>query len=292
MNQYNYHFGLVGFPLGHSLSPALHRAAFSGLGLTGEYSLFPIPVTTDSPFKLAEVLNQIRSGVLSGVNITIPYKQTVIPLLDDLTSVALATGAVNTIFMKDNHLHGENTDVTGFGLDLLDCGLDYLSNPDFALVLGAGGAARAVAYTLAAAKWKVTIAARRPDQAERLSQDIRRHLNANAPTPILLSEAGLKGCIDKSTLIVNTTPLGMAPNINSSPWPKDLQFPSQGFIYDLVYNPSETYLLHQAHAAGLATRNGLGMLVRQAAASFERWTGMVPPLAEMRKSVENFNLCL
>jgi shikimate dehydrogenase len=288
MHQDSYHFGLVGFPLGHSLSPRLHQAALRELGLIGDYSLFSIPPGTESLVKLAEVLFQIRAGVLSGVNITIPYKETVIPFLDGLTPVALDTGAVNTVFKQGDHLVGDNTDVTGFGLDLLDCGLDYLSNPGWALVLGAGGAARAVVYTLAMAGWKVTIAARRPDQAETLSRDIQRHLHTDAPSPVMLSGTALKGCADEFALIANTTPLGMAPNANTSPWPQDIKFPTHGFIYDLVYNPPETVFLHQAYTAGLATRNGLGMLVRQAAASFERWTGMVSPFGAMWNTVDEF----
>ena len=293
MDPNRFHFGLVGFPLSHSLSPKLHQAALRELGLLGDYTLFPIAPGPEIQIKLSKVLDQIRAGILSGVNITIPYKQTVIPLLDQLTPVARATGAVNTIFKQDdpqgvagaNRLVGDNTDVTGFGCDLLDGGLDYRTNPGLALVLGGGGAARAVVYVLAMAGWKVTIAARRLDQAGSISQDIRPYLSCDALSPVLLSGPALRRCVDGFTLIVNTTPLGMTPNIGTSPWSDDLKFPSHGLVYDLVYNPPETVFLHQAHMAGLTTRNGLGMLVRQAAASFERWTGRVPPYDAMWKAV-------
>jgi shikimate dehydrogenase len=145
-----------------------------------------------------------------------------------------------------------------------------------------------VVYTLATAGWKIIIAARRLEQAETLSRDIQRHLNTDAPSPVILSGTTLKGCTDEFALIVNTTPLGMAPNANTSPWPQDIKFPPHGFTYDLVYNPPETVFLNQAHMAGLATRNGLGMLVRQAAASFERWTRKVPPFAAMWNAVDEF----
>ena len=156
------------------------------------------------------------------------------------------------------------------------------------LILGAGGASRAVVYFLALAGWKVTIAARRLEQVEALIRDIRPYLTNGRLSPVLLSGLALSGTLDEFTLIVNTTPVGMTPNIDASPWPIDLKYPPQGLVYDLVYNPPETVFLQQARKAGLATRNGLGMLVRQASASFERWTGRVAPCEAMWKAVDEF----
>jgi shikimate dehydrogenase len=283
-----FHFGLVGFPLGHSLSPRLHQAAFKELGLLGDYALFPIPFDSKQKVRFDEVIARLRNGELTGINITIPYKQTIISLIDELTQVAQATGAVNTVFLQDDHLLGDNTDVAGFSLDLLDYGLDYMANPGNALVLGAGGAARAVIYALVNAGWKITISTRRFSQAEMLSRDIQNHLRTFTLLPIIQSRTGLDWLTDDYDLIVNTTPLGMAPNSNTSPWPQDVKFPSRGLVYDLVYNPQETVFLHQARLAGLATRNGLGMLARQAATAFERWTGVVAPFEAMWNALADF----
>jgi len=290
MDQKKYQFGLVGFPLGHSLSPRLHKAALEELGLCGDYNLFPIPDSSGKLVKLNEVLNQIRSKTLNGINVTIPYKEIVFSLVDTLTPVALATGAVNTVYLHDDQLAGDNTDVAGFSLDLLDFGVDYQNRPDKALVLGAGGAARAVVYVLAKANWNITIAARRLTQAEMLSRDTQVQLHTITPSPIILSKTALEELTDEFALIVNTTPVGMAPNSDNSPWPRNQHFPSSGLVYDLVYNPRETSFLQQARLSGLATRNGLGMLVRQAAAAFERWTGRVAPFEAMWKTVDDFRI--
>jgi shikimate dehydrogenase len=288
MNQVNYHFGLVGFPLGHSLSPRLHQAALNSLGLSGDYALFPIPNTGNQIPKINEILTRVRKGILNGLNFTIPYKQAVVPLMDGLTPAALAVSAVNTVFIEGDRLVGDNTDIAGFGLDLLANGLDYQAKPGNVLVLGAGGAARAVVYALASSGWNVFVAARHLPQAERLSLDIQLHLQNSAIRPLILSANEIDHYLGDLNLIVNATPLGMSPDINGSPWPVGLRLPSQGLVYDLVYNPHETTFLRQARLAGLSTCNGLGMLARQAAAAFERWTGFAPPVDAMWNVLDDF----
>lgn len=261
--------GLIGYPLGHSLSPRIHKAALNVCGLPGNYSLFPIE--PDDPNGLKEVLDRVRKGEIAGLNITIPHKQNVIPYIDELTPTAQAIGAVNTIYLRDNKLIGENTDAPGFLTDLNK----FLTTEtrthgeNSALVLGAGGSARAVAYALVTDGWQVTLAARRLEQAERL---------AALFDGVNIQELNLR-TFQRSNLqlIVNTTPVGMTPYIDRSPWPENIAFPARAAIYDLVYNPRQTKLVRDACTQGLPATTGLGMLVEQAALSFEIWTGCQPP---------------
>ncbi|HEX2991318.1 MAG TPA: shikimate dehydrogenase [Anaerolineales bacterium] len=261
--------GLIGYPLGHSLSPRIHKAALNVCGLPGNYSLFPIE--PDDPNGLKEVLDRVRKGEIAGLNITIPHKQNVIPYIDELTPTAQAIGAVNTIYLRDNKLIGENTDAPGFLTDLNK----FLTTEtrthgeNSALVLGAGGSARAVAYALVTDGWQVTLAARRLEQAERL---------AALFDGVNIQELNLR-TFQRSNiqLIVNTTPVGMTPDIDHSPWPENIAFPARAAIYDLVYNPRQTKLVRDACTQGLPATTGLGMLVEQAALSFEIWTGCQPP---------------
>ncbi len=274
-----YRLGLIGYPLGHSLSPRLHAAALEALHLEGEYNLYPLPPTQAGMDAMRSLFDRMRLGELHGLNATIPHKKTVIPWLDELTPAARAIGAVNTIWMQAGKLTGDNTDCPGFLADLARqfelAGLTArlgLSGRT-ALILGAGGSARAVAYGLLKGGWKVRIAARRPEQAQEIAQTF-------APLPVeylggLGSLASLS--LDNVHLIVNTTPLGMQPQVEQSPWPDHTSFPGDAFVYDLVYNPPETSLLRSARLAGLPAANGLGMLVSQAVLSFRSWTGLEPP---------------
>ena len=167
----SFHLGLIGYPLEHSLSPKLHIAALKACGLQGDYSLFPIH--PDDKQGLKDILNRVRAGEMQGLNVTIPHKQNVISLLDELTDTSISIGAVNTIYMRDNKLTGHNTDAQGFLTDLkrflttvTQRHRDLLNKN--VLVLGAGGSAHAVVYTLLNGGWNVTIAARRIEQAEQL----------------------------------------------------------------------------------------------------------------------------
>ena len=272
------HLGLIGYPLRHSLSPEIHIAALKACGLEGDYSLFP--VSPDDKQGLKSLLNRVRTGEITGLNVTIPHKQNVIPLLDKLTPTAQAIGAVNTIYLRDDRLIGDNTDALGFSADLKKfLTTETQRHGDInALVLGAGGSARAVVYALVNSGWNVTIAARRIEQAQELAASF-----TNYELQITNYESFIH---HPSTfnLIVNTTPLGMAPNADQSPWPENLPFPNAS-VYDLVYNPRETKLVKDARAQGLSATTGLGMLIEQAALAFELWTGQCPPREIMRASV-------
>ena len=269
--------GLIGYPLGHSLSPEIHKAALKGCSLQGDYSLFPI--TPDGFEELKALLARVRNGEIIGLNVTIPHKQNVIPLLDKLTPTAQTIGAVNTIFMQNGLLTGDNTDIPGFLADLeriIGIQKSKIENRKSALVLGAGGSARAVVYALVGDGWYVTVAARRSEQAQELAN--RYSVRVTNYELLYLPE---------TTLIVNTTPVGMSPNVDVSPWPADLAYPPSAAVYDLVYNPRDTKLVKDAHAAGLLATTGLGMLIEQAALSFEIWTGCNVPREPLFAAVED-----
>jgi shikimate dehydrogenase len=280
-----YHLGLTGFPLGHSLSPKLHAAALQSAGIKGEYRLYP--VSPDDPNGLPELINRLRAGKLQGLNVTIPYKQAVIPLVDELTPSALAIGAVNTLFLKDGKLIGHNTDAPGFLVDLERVMID-LSIVKKALVMGAGGAARAIVHALLTTGWDVRLAVRREDvgQAGALMEAFRQPAGSRSLGSVLLEVGEMRLLLGEMQLIVNATPIGMFPETENSPWPAGLSYPEGATVYDLVYNPRQTLLVRFARAAGLRAVNGSGMLVEQAALSFCYWTGQEADRKAMFEALE------
>jgi shikimate dehydrogenase len=277
----HFHLGLLGYPLGHSLSPKIHTAALRACGLEGDYSLFP--VYPNDVQGLIDLLARVRSGEIQGLNVTIPHKQTVMQFLDELTPTAASIGAVNTIYFRENKLIGDNTDAPGFLKDLtrfLGNHPSKIVNRKSVIVLGSGGSARAVVYILLNDGWNVTIAARRIEQAVDLVSSF-----ANFQVDIAGIDLSNRD-LSNSALIVNTTPVGMAPNVDQSPWPEYLPFPLQAAIYDLVYNPRQTKLVRDACAQGQPATIGLGMLIEQAALSFEIWTGYQPPRDAMLAALD------
>ncbi len=287
--------GLIGFPLEHSVSPYLHKANLNVLGLRGNYVLYEVPPMPDGKERIVKLLKRLRKKELTGLNVTIPHKKTVIPFLDNLTSSARDIGAVNTIYLNDGRLFGDNTDAPGFSSDLENVmkanGYQWIhdssNNEHHALVIGAGGSACAVVYTLVRSGWRVTIAARRLKQAQEIAY---RHSCGDSNTlisAITLNKSQINSLELQISLIVNTTPIGMWPNIDDSPWPENLNLPNNAIVYDLIYNPSETKLVKEARAAGLIAMSGLGMLIEQAALAFERWTGIPANRDAMRNAVIN-----
>ncbi|KPK05809.1 MAG: hypothetical protein AMS20_05730 [Gemmatimonas sp. SG8_28] len=268
--------GLIGHPVAQSLSPAIHRAALAACGVEGDYTLFR--VAPNEQAVLHELCDRMRAGDILGLNVTIPHKRTIVALLDALTPTATAVGAVNTIFREGGNLVGDNTDVEGFRFALerfLHAHGRQAAASGAALVLGAGGAARAAVYALVTSGWEVTVVARRVAQARQLGRDLAErdvHGVDFADLRNAVSER-LAGC----ALIVNATPVGAPPGADESPWPADLPFPQHAALYDVVYAPSVTRLVRDARAAGLPAVTGLGMLIEQALLSFERWTGYTPP---------------
>jgi shikimate dehydrogenase len=251
----------------------MQTAALQALGLAGwDYTALAVP-----PDGLAEAVARLRADDCAGANVTVPHKQAVVGLLDGVTPVAAAIGAVNTIVKQDGRLLGHNTDAAGLLADLYAQDVHVSKRP--VLILGAGGSARAAAAALAGVGAYLRVIARRRRQVEAL-----RPL---APLEAFeWTELGWLRASDGAALIVNTTPLGMTPDIEASPWQPVVPFPPDAFVYDLVYNPPETLLVRQARAAGLRAATGLGMLVEQGALALELWTGMTAPRRTMRAAAE------
>jgi shikimate dehydrogenase len=209
----------------------------------------------------------------------VPHKEAVIPYLDGLTPTAEAIGAVNTLVKHDGRLLGHNTDAAGLLADLYAHHV-HISNR-LVLILGAGGAARAAVAACAGVGAEIRLIARRRERAESLILQSASQARVYDWTPLDFIRAS-----DDCALIINTTPLGMTPNVSASPWLADTPFPPAAFVYDLVYNPAETLLVRQARAAGLRAATGLGMLIEQGALGFELWTGKTAPRAVMRQAAE------
>jgi shikimate dehydrogenase len=208
----------------------------------------------------------------------VPHKQAIMPLLDGITPVARAIGAVNTVVKQpDGALLGHNTDAAGFLADLYALDVHIAGRP--VLVLGAGGSARAVVAACAGVGARIRLVARRREQAEAL-----REL---APLAIFdWNTLDFLQASDNAALIVNCTPIGMSPNTSASPWLAGTPFPHGAFVYDLIYNPAETQLTRDARTEGLRAATGLGMLVEQGALGFELWTGQTPQRVTMRRAAE------
>lgn len=266
--------GVIGYPLEHSLSPVFQQAAFDHLGLAVRYEAWPTP-----PEGLAERVADLRRPDRLGANVTIPHKEAVVPLLDEVDDLAQRAGAVNTIVNREGRLHGHNTDVEGFLRALReDGGLDPAGVR--AVIAGAGGAARAVAVALIdAGARSVVIINRTFPRASRLVEELRPlagETEVHALPDSYVSWAGaLMGC----GLLINCTPVGMpgTPEEGESPVPADL-IPSAALVFDLTYGPRQTRLLAVARRRGARTLDGLPMLIYQGAASFRMWTGREAPI--------------
>jgi shikimate dehydrogenase len=261
--------GVLGYPVRHSLSPAMHNAAFHALGLNWVYLAFEV-----APDRLAQAIAGMRGLGIRGLNLTIPHKEAVVPLLDGLTDAAQHIGAVNTLFWEGERLIGDNTDAAGFLRALYEVGVPPLGQT--VLVLGAGGAARAVVYALRTQGCAVWIANRSRERAEALAAAFGCagivSLERDALTQVAAHVDG----------VVNCTSLGMEPHTDMTPPLPVEALPADAWVCDLVYRPLQTRLLQAAAARGLTTIDGLGMLVHQGALAFERWTGSPAPVNVMR----------
>lgn len=270
--------GLIGEPVAHSRSPALHNAAFAHLGLRARYELWPTPA-----HDLAARVESLRAEHILGANVTLPHKVAVLDLLDRVDPEAAVIGAVNTIIRAaDGSLAGANTDAPAF-LAALREEASYDPAGQAAVILGASGAARAAAVALVGAGVaRLFVVNRTLAKAEDLLGDV---LAAAAGDPLLYAlasgDAELPDALAGASLVVNATSLGW--HGDETPLPAEL-IPRDALIYDMVYRP--TRLLHDAAARGARTLDGSGMLVRQAALAFQRWTGLPAPLGVMRAAME------
>lgn len=253
----------------------MHNAAFKNLGLDGFYEARDI-----SPESLAQAVKDLRRETVLGANVSVPHKLAVMPLLDELSEEAKAVGAVNTVVKRHGALLGHNTDAKGYARALEQAAFDLQGKR--AVLLGAGGAARAVAYALLRGGSSLQIYNRTPQKAHALATDFARYGEVN-----VLTDA-FKSAIKNCHLLVNTTSVGMevaGHDPDLSPLPDGL-LPAHALVSDIVYKPAKTRLLRDAEAKGLSTQNGLPMLVYQGAESFKLWTGQAPDADVMFRAAQ------
>jgi len=254
----------------------MHNAAFRVAGLSWRYTLQQTqPENLDSTIRRC-----VREGY-EGWNITVPHKERMVAYLDEAELEVKATGACNTVRVEDGRLVGYNTDVAGFLAGLEEIG--GIPEGSRVVLLGAGGAARAVAWALATSGHNVVVLARNASQASSLAHSLLAAANLSIESGSVAT-ATLDATVDSAELLVNCTPAGMWPNIEAMPLPETLNLPPHLLVYDLVYRPRQTRFLTKAAKAGCRTQDGLAMLVRQGASAFEIWTGLSAPVDTMRQA--------
>jgi shikimate dehydrogenase len=275
--------GVMGWPVEHSLSPQMHNAAFAALNL--DWCYVPLPV---HPEAIPAALVGMAALGFRGANATIPHKQALLPYLDWIDPAAQAIGAANTLLFEPRSemsgqafIRGYNTDAGGMLAALKLHGLVPGQNIQRAVMVGAGGAARAVLWGLVeAGVGEIVLLNRDLGRAQALAGDLAPSTCRALP----LTQEHLVESVRAAELLINTTPLGMWPHPNASIWPDSAPLPSNLAVFDLVYNPLETRLLAQARHSGALPMDGLEMLVQQGALAFELWTGMPAPFDVMRSA--------
>jgi shikimate dehydrogenase len=273
--------GLIGRPVLHSYSPFIYNITIELKKL--DYIYLPFEVTEKN---LKNAINGMLAYNFKGLNVTIPYKEAVIKYLDGLSDEASIIGAVNTICNFEGKLIGYNTDTYGIYVSLLPYALQ-LSNKNVT-IFGAGGAARAVIYTLI--KYfnplSITVINRNLKKAEEICNEFSEKMRYTGFSSLPFNGSETKSVLDSSSLIINATPIGMHPDVNSiHPLISEYTFNSEQIVFDLIYNPNITKFLKKASDSGAECISGLKMLIHQAAKSFEMWTGEEMPVDEVLKSV-------
>ena len=267
--------GIIGYPIGHSISPIFQQAGLDHLGIDATYEKWEV-----TPMGVGDFVAGLRAPGTLGINITVPHKQAVIPFLDEVDEWATAAGAVNTIVNHDGHLTGHNTDGPGF-LRALLVETGYDPSRTRALILGAGGAARGILLALVRGGVdSLVIANRTLERAETLAQ--LSSDNGVGSEAISLSGDALTEAAASANLIVNCTTMGMShgPDEHGSPI-SAAQIPATAIVNDVVYTPLLTPILKEAAAAGATALGGLPMLVYQGVLSFQMWTGVDAPVDVM-----------
>jgi shikimate dehydrogenase len=270
---------LLGYPVGHSRSAVMHNAAFEELGLDYRYDLRGV-----SPERLGSFMTgEMRDPTVRGANVTIPHKLAVMEYIDEVDREALAVGAVNTIVNEDGRLKGYNTDGRG-AIRALEEAYGDLEGVK-AVIVGAGGAARAIGYHLSTRASEITILNRTLGRAVELAGHLSSMPECNASVePSSLSRSELEEALKEAEILINTTPVGMTPEVEGTPVDGSLIIPGT-LVFDTVYNPLRTRLLREAEEAGAKALPGLRMLVYQGAAAFRLWTGVEPPVELMYDAV-------
>ena len=268
---------IIGNPVGHSLSPSIHNAAFSALGLNFVYLAFKVE-DAGSALCGMRAMNNFR-----GMSVTIPHKVEIMKYVDEIPDVDRRIGSINTVINKDGRLIGFGTDGPGAYKAIIDAGVELSGKT--ALMFGAGGSARAIAFTLAnkAGLSRLILLNNNKERLNSLATDLKNSTNTPIK-PEKLSTKSIAARMKEADLIINTTPVGMHPNKDASLIPPDLFRPEQT-VFDIVYNPLDTKLLTQAKKRGLKTIRGVEMFINQAVLQFERFTGREAPVDVMRRVV-------
>jgi shikimate dehydrogenase len=267
-------FGVIGDPISHSMSPLMHNDAFENLNIDGYYHPFRV-----SPIDLEIAVQGMKAVGVSGFNVTIPHKTAILQYLDKINPLAKAIGAVNTVVKEGHELVGYNTDGMGFIRSLKESWKKVLIN-EKVLIIGAGGAAKAIFYSLAEEGVKsIDICNRTSERAQALVDFCPFQCQTKVMNMI---EAGEN--LSEYTLLIQTTSIGMSPNVEEKPISlANLQ--SNALVIDIIYNPLVTSFLKEAKKKGAITQNGIGMFVHQGAIAFEKWTGLKPDLHRMESIV-------
>lgn len=272
--------GLLGYPLGHTVSPVLHRVAGESFGMDIVY----LPFEVKRPF-LKDALKGLQVLGFTGCNVTIPYKEDILRFVDEKSDVVEFLGATNTLSFRGGHIIADNTDWEGFLSAWRDAGMCEIEGKS-AVVLGAGGASDAVVYALMESGVKsVMVFNRNRDRALKLMEKFKEkypYIEGNAYS--LNNHPKFANLLKSSDILINTTPVGMFPDVDRMPViiPKKIN-PDLNF-FDLIYNPAETMLMKQFEDRGIKVSGGLGMLVHQASFAFKKWFGLVPDTGRMYKA--------
>ena len=273
--------GIFGWPVAHSKSPRMHEAAARALGIELRYERFAV-----EPEDLARAVAEKHAEGIDGYNLTVPHKQAIMALLDDVAPTARAIGAVNTVVRSGDRYVGHNTDAPGLVRSLTEAGVDVSGAR--VVVIGAGGAARAgVAGLAEAGAATIDVLARRPEQAEALVESLEALGGTELRADSLEAAAARFG---HATLVVQATSATLGSNPSAGAFAESLPIdalPNEAVVVDMVYQPLVTSVLERAQARGLRTVDGLGMLLHQGAIAFEMWTGFEPPLDVMRAALED-----
>ena len=271
-------FAVIGFPVGHSLSPKMHMAAFKSGGFKN-YNYIPIPIP---PGRLLLTVDGVKALEIRGFNVTIPHKTAIMKYLDAIDTDARIIGAVNTVVNDGGMLTGYNTDVTGFLAALSEA--NFMAEDCNAVILGAGGAARAVAWGLCKRKAGfISVGARNGEKAKTFAEDFKKYSEIEGYD---WSSEEFKETLQSADILINTTPLGMYPNVDEMP-PIDLKLlPEGALVYDIIYTPAKTKFLKTAEELGFPILNGMTMLLLQGRESHRLFTGEVPDVDIMRRVVK------
>lgn len=274
-------FGVLGNPISHSMSPDMHNDAFKQLEMNCHYHAFRVQKD-----ELKQFVDALRVINISGFNVTIPHKVSIMDFLDEIDEEAKMIGAINTVVNSEGRLIGYNTDGRGFLYSLLQVTTNPLVEASV-LVLGAGGAARAVVTAVVDhGVKKLTIANRTTENAVKIKENYEEYKKNAGGNIEVVTMAEVEGMISTFDIIINTTSIGMSPNIDAIPIPLE-NIKQSVILCDLIYNPLKTKWLQLGEEKGATILNGVGMFVMQGALAFEKWTGIMPNIDNMEKVVLN-----